>query len=189
MDAQDIAHFLYKGEGLNKTAIGKCCDCEEPNEESANAFPNSTVHSHHRNEIKWKDDNKLSLTKAHFWRRFVYCYCYHSSLIQYRHRVLKRGHFSSFSLISLSLFEYFHRPRKFHSLINNWLYRNFSGDYLGEKNDFNEQVLKAFVELHDFTNLILVQALRWVFCWLLNGNRWFFSIHWNDSFAVCNLIE
>lgn len=35
-----------------------------------------------------------------------------------------------------------------------------TGDYLGEKNDFNEQVLKAFVELHDFTNLILVQALR-----------------------------
>ncbi|XP_055539410.1 cytohesin-1 isoform X1 [Wyeomyia smithii] len=34
------------------------------------------------------------------------------------------------------------------------------GDYLGEKNDFNEQVLKAFVDLHDFTNLILVQALR-----------------------------
>lgn len=22
MDAQDVAHFLYKGEGLNKTAIG-----------------------------------------------------------------------------------------------------------------------------------------------------------------------
>ncbi|XP_043064566.1 uncharacterized protein LOC108094373 isoform X1 [Drosophila ficusphila] len=34
------------------------------------------------------------------------------------------------------------------------------GDYLGEKNDFNEDVLKAFVALHDFTNLILVQALR-----------------------------
>uniref|UniRef100_A0A1Q3FVX6 Putative guanine nucleotide exchange factor cytohesin n=1 Tax=Culex tarsalis TaxID=7177 RepID=A0A1Q3FVX6_CULTA len=34
------------------------------------------------------------------------------------------------------------------------------GDYLGEKNDFNEQVLKAFVDLHDFSNLILVQALR-----------------------------
>lgn len=34
------------------------------------------------------------------------------------------------------------------------------GDYLGEKKPFNEQVLKAFVELHDFTNLILVQALR-----------------------------
>jgi cytohesin len=31
---------------------------------------------------------------------------------------------------------------------------------LGEKKPFNEQVLKAFVELHDFTNLILVQALR-----------------------------
>uniref|UniRef100_T1GMJ1 PH domain-containing protein n=1 Tax=Megaselia scalaris TaxID=36166 RepID=T1GMJ1_MEGSC len=31
------------------------------------------------------------------------------------------------------------------------------GDYLGEKNEFNEQVLKSFVELHDFTNLILVQ--------------------------------
>nr|CAD7268695.1 unnamed protein product [Timema shepardi] len=37
------------------------------------------------------------------------------------------------------------------------------GDYLGEKNDFNEQVLKAFVELHDFTDLILVQALRYRF--------------------------
>ncbi|ODN04798.1 Cytohesin-1 [Orchesella cincta] len=34
------------------------------------------------------------------------------------------------------------------------------GDYLGEKSDFNEKVLKAFVALHDFTDLILVQALR-----------------------------
>lgn len=34
------------------------------------------------------------------------------------------------------------------------------GDYLGEKSDFNEKVLKAFVDLHDFTDLILVQALR-----------------------------
>jgi len=34
------------------------------------------------------------------------------------------------------------------------------GDYLGEKNNFNESVLKSFVELHDFTDLILVQALR-----------------------------
>lgn len=37
---------------------------------------------------------------------------------------------------------------------------SFKGDYLGEKKPFNEKVLKAFVELHDFTNLILVQALR-----------------------------
>ncbi len=36
------------------------------------------------------------------------------------------------------------------------------GDYLGEKSDYNEAVLKAFVELHDFTDLILVQALRYV---------------------------
>ncbi|PRD24997.1 UNVERIFIED_CONTAM: Cytohesin-1 [Trichonephila clavipes] len=34
------------------------------------------------------------------------------------------------------------------------------GDYLGERNDFNIKVLDAFVELHDFTDLILVQALR-----------------------------
>lgn len=34
------------------------------------------------------------------------------------------------------------------------------GDYLGERNEFNERVLRAFVELHDFTDLILVQALR-----------------------------
>lgn len=46
------------------------------------------------------------------------------------------------------------------------------GDYLGEKNDFNEKVLQAFVDLHDFTDLILVQALRWVFCWLTSGVVW-----------------
>eukprot|EP00088_Acartia_fossae_P055204 TRINITY_DN6408_c1_g1_i1.p1 TRINITY_DN6408_c1_g1~~TRINITY_DN6408_c1_g1_i1.p1 ORF type:complete len:396 (+),score=98.58 TRINITY_DN6408_c1_g1_i1:186-1373(+) len=34
------------------------------------------------------------------------------------------------------------------------------GDYLGERHEFNEAVLKAFVELHDFTDLILVEALR-----------------------------
>lgn len=34
------------------------------------------------------------------------------------------------------------------------------GTYLGEKNDFNLKVLDAFVELHDFKNLILVMALR-----------------------------
>lgn len=36
------------------------------------------------------------------------------------------------------------------------------GDYLGERSEFNEAVLRAFVELHDFTDLILVQALRLV---------------------------
>ncbi|KAK4323147.1 hypothetical protein Pmani_006147 [Petrolisthes manimaculis] len=34
------------------------------------------------------------------------------------------------------------------------------GDYLGERNDFNQSVLNAFVCLHNFTDLILVQALR-----------------------------
>ncbi len=34
------------------------------------------------------------------------------------------------------------------------------GDYLGERGEHNEAVLGAFVELHDFTDLILVQALR-----------------------------
>lgn len=34
------------------------------------------------------------------------------------------------------------------------------GDYLGEKNDFNIEVLKAFVHLHEFSDMILVQALR-----------------------------
>ena len=42
------------------------------------------------------------------------------------------------------------------------LNKTMIGDYLGERNDFNEAVLKAFVELHDFTDLILVQALRLV---------------------------
>lgn len=34
------------------------------------------------------------------------------------------------------------------------------GDYLGERNDFNVSVLKAFVNLHEFSDTILVQALR-----------------------------
>lgn len=34
------------------------------------------------------------------------------------------------------------------------------GEFLGEKNDFNLKVLDSFIELHDFTNLLLVQALR-----------------------------
>jgi len=34
------------------------------------------------------------------------------------------------------------------------------GEFLGDKKDFNLQVLDAFVNLHDFGNLILVEALR-----------------------------
>ncbi|XP_038064245.1 cytohesin-1-like [Patiria miniata] len=34
------------------------------------------------------------------------------------------------------------------------------GDYLGEKKDFNIKVLEAFVERHEFKDMILVQALR-----------------------------
>ncbi|XP_046522483.1 cytohesin-3 [Equus quagga] len=34
------------------------------------------------------------------------------------------------------------------------------GDYLGERDDFNIRVLQAFVELHEFADLNLVQALR-----------------------------
>uniref|UniRef100_A0AAQ5ZEV4 Cytohesin 1b n=1 Tax=Amphiprion ocellaris TaxID=80972 RepID=A0AAQ5ZEV4_AMPOC len=34
------------------------------------------------------------------------------------------------------------------------------GDYLGERDDFNIEVLHAFLELHEFTDLNLVQALR-----------------------------
>ncbi|KAG9481613.1 hypothetical protein GDO78_010710 [Eleutherodactylus coqui] len=34
------------------------------------------------------------------------------------------------------------------------------GDYLGEREDFNISVLHAFVDLHEFTDLNLVQALR-----------------------------
>ncbi|KAF0025634.1 hypothetical protein F2P81_022515 [Scophthalmus maximus] len=34
------------------------------------------------------------------------------------------------------------------------------GDYLGERDDFNIEVLHAFLDLHEFTDLNLVQALR-----------------------------
>ena len=37
------------------------------------------------------------------------------------------------------------------------------GDYLGEKADFNLLVLDEFIKCHDFTDLILVTALRWGF--------------------------
>ena len=40
------------------------------------------------------------------------------------------------------------------------LNKTMIGDYLGERNDFNEAVLKAFVELHDFTDLIVVKSFR-----------------------------
>lgn len=35
-----------------------------------------------------------------------------------------------------------------------------TGDYLGERDGFNIKVLQAFVELHEFADLNLVQALR-----------------------------
>lgn len=92
MDAQDVAHFLYKGEGLNKTAIGKLYEAQRTND-------------------------------------FFFL-------------ILGRN---PTGMINFDV-----------------LHSQFIGDYLGEKNDFNEQVLRAFVELHDFTNLILVQALRYV---------------------------
>ena len=34
------------------------------------------------------------------------------------------------------------------------------GSYLGSRDEFNQKVLQKFVELHKFTNLLLVQALR-----------------------------
>ena len=43
------------------------------------------------------------------------------------------------------------------------LNKTMIGDYLGERNDFNEAVLKAFVELHDFTDLIVVKSFRTIF--------------------------
>lgn len=65
-----------------------------------------------------------------------------------------------------------------------------AGDYLGEKNDFNEQVLKAFVELHDFTNLILVQALRWVntkqIIFECQRKRIKWMIKWNNPVSIGN---
>ncbi|PWA28387.1 hypothetical protein CCH79_00016404, partial [Gambusia affinis] len=42
------------------------------------------------------------------------------------------------------------------------------GDYLGERDDFNIKVLQAFVELHEFADLNLVQALR---CTVNNSNK------------------
>ena len=49
------------------------------------------------------------------------------------------------------------------------------GDYLGEKSPFHEQVLKAFVDLHDFTDLIIVQALRWATLSLFSALYFFFG--------------
>ena len=35
------------------------------------------------------------------------------------------------------------------------------------RNDFNVNVLKAFVNLHEFSDTILVQALRYHLCWFI----------------------
>ena len=45
------------------------------------------------------------------------------------------------------------------------------GDYLGERHDFNQLVLDAFVTLQDFSDLILVQALRYVAFFYFFFNR------------------
>lgn len=37
------------------------------------------------------------------------------------------------------------------------------GEYLGERHEFNIEVLRKFVEMHDFSNLILVEALRYAY--------------------------
>lgn len=39
--------------------------------------------------------------------------------------------------------------------------------YFVLRDDFNISVLQAFVELHEFADLNLVQALRWVVCFPL----------------------
>ncbi|KAK0407412.1 hypothetical protein QR680_019183 [Steinernema hermaphroditum] len=38
------------------------------------------------------------------------------------------------------------------------------GDYLGEKDEFHLEVLEKFVNIHDFTGIILVRALRQFLC-------------------------
>lgn len=60
------------------------------------------------------------------------------------------------------------------------------GDYLGERNEFNEKVLKAFVDLHDFTDLILVQALRYVFSIFCSRNS---VIHYQELDTLTRLKE
>uniref|UniRef100_A0A8C3AS99 Cytohesin 1b n=1 Tax=Cyclopterus lumpus TaxID=8103 RepID=A0A8C3AS99_CYCLU len=55
-------------------------------------------------------------------------------------------------------------------LIDSSLLKNTSdditaiGDYLGERDDFNIEVLHAFLELHEFTDLHLVQAFALRYC-------------------------
>lgn len=64
------------------------------------------------------------------------------------------------------------------------LNKTMIGDYLGERNDFNEAVLKAFVELHDFTDLILVQALRCVTRMVIRYFKSNFVINSGNSYGV-----
>lgn len=58
------------------------------------------------------------------------------------------------------------------------------GDYLGEKNDFNEKVLQAFVDLHDFRDLILVQALRYNICQSIKFLQMFYFRQFLWSFRL-----
>ena len=71
------------------------------------------------------------------------------------------------------------------------------GAFLGGHNEFNQSVLSEFVSLHEFTHLILVQALRqflWSFRYaytyvkfiLFVGNNWIFFSDYLEK--LCKLI-
>lgn len=55
-----------------------------------------------------------------------------------------------------------HTPEEIASFLakSDGLNKTAIGEYLGEKSDFNLAVLDAFVQQHDFNNLLIVKALR-----------------------------
>ena len=63
-----------------------------------------------------------------------------------------------------------------------WHWTNFTfvaGKYLGTNHDFNKEVLKKFVQCHEFNQLLLVQALRqflWSFRYVIGRKSWIEAI-------------
>lgn len=119
---EDIAQFLYKGEGLNKTAIG-----DYLGERYSSAVLNDLL-------VMCHSSSKLFA----FLKRWQ---CFSDV------RSSRKCFISLVCILTCSV-------------CKGIMFLLFL--YLFFRDDFNIKVLQAFVDLHEFTDLNLVQALRWV---------------------------
>ncbi|XP_015683301.1 cytohesin-1-like [Protobothrops mucrosquamatus] len=209
---EDIAQFLYKGEGLNKTAIGDYLgERDEFNIQVLHSF----VELHEFTDLNlvqalrqflWSfrlpgEAQKIDRMMEAFAQRYCQCNpgvfqstdtCYVLSFAiimlntsLHNPNVKDKPTVERFIAMNRGINDGGDLPEELlrvsfgiQFLIENDLLKNTCediaqflykgeglnktaiGDYLGERDEFNIQVLHSFVELHEFTDLNLVQALR-----------------------------